>query len=217
MNTNLKNFLTGFFIYNEKSRNRIRPYKWERIKEDLELINSLNPNLVLDLGCGDNRYKPLVKNLIGIDIAYDPRADIISDITTLDFEDNSVDAIIAYGSINFGDEELIIKQLTEAKRVLKDKGIICIRAYSKPKLEFNAIPAPPVTINAPVELFVEIVELLIVTVSNCPIGSVIDIVPDIVPDKFLYVIVSGVVSGTFQLVCQMFCLELCRHYFRLCA
>ena len=67
---------------------------------------------------------------------------------------------------------------------------------SAPKLEFDAIPAPPVTINAPVVLFVEIVELLIVTVSNCPIGSVIDIVPDIVPDKFLYVIVSGVVSGS---------------------
>lgn len=128
----LKNYLTDFFVYNKntKNRQRQRPYKWERIKEDLELINSLNPNLVLDLGCGDNRYKSLVKNLIGIDIAYDPNADIIGDITTLDFEDNSVDAIIAYGSINFGDEELIIKQLTEAKRVLKDKGIICIRAYS---------------------------------------------------------------------------------------
>ena len=128
----LKNYLTDFFVYNKntKNRQRQRPYKWERIKEDLELINSLNPNLVLDLGCGDNRYKSLVKNLIGIDIAYDPNADIIGDITTLDFEDNSVDAIIAYGSINFGGEELIIKQLTEAKRVLKDKGIICIRAYS---------------------------------------------------------------------------------------
>ena len=137
----LKNYLTDFFVYNKntKNRQRQRPYKWERIKEDLELINSLNPNLVLDLGCGDNRYKPLVKNLIGIDIAYDPNADIIGDITALDFEDNSVDAIIAYGSINFGDEELIVKQLTETKRVLKDKGIICISAYSKPKLEFNAV------------------------------------------------------------------------------
>ena len=98
-----------------KNRQRQRPYKWERIKEDLELINSLNPNLVLDLGCGDNRYKSLVKNLIGIDIAYDPNADIVGDFTTLDFEDNSVDAIIAYGSINFGDEELIIKQLQKLK------------------------------------------------------------------------------------------------------
>lgn len=131
MNLELKKFLTTFFIYNEKSKNNERlfnrPYKWQGIKEDIKLINSLGPNLVLDLGCGDNRYKSLVDNLIGVDIAEKPEVDIVSDFTNLEFEDNSVDAIIAYGSINFGDEDLITQQLQEAKRVLKDKGIICFR------------------------------------------------------------------------------------------
>ena len=71
-----------------------------------------------------------VKNLIGIDICDRPGVDIVSDFTELDFEDNSIDAIIAYGSINFGDEDLIEKQLIEAKRVLRKDGIICFRGYS---------------------------------------------------------------------------------------
>jgi SAM-dependent methyltransferase len=110
-----------------------RFYKWQNIKEDIALINSLNPALVLDLGCGDTDYKQLIDNLIGIDIVPGPHVDIVGDFTNLEFEDNSVDAIIAYGSINFGDEDLITQQLQEAKRVLKDKGIICFRAWTGPK------------------------------------------------------------------------------------
>ena len=132
MDINLKDYLTTFFVWNKESKNRVRLYKWQRIKEDLELINSLNPIMVLDLGCGDNRYQSSVNNLIGIDIVYSPNVDIVGDFTNLDekFEDNSVDAIIAYGSINFGNEELIEKQLLETKRVLKKDGIICFRACS---------------------------------------------------------------------------------------
>ena len=134
MNLELKKFLKTFFAYNKDSphneRLLNRPFKWQGVKEDLDLINSLDPTLVLDLGCGDNRYKGLVNNLIGIDIADKPLVDIVSNFTNLEFENNSVDAIIAYGSINFGEEELIAEQLQEAKRVLKDKGIICFRGYS---------------------------------------------------------------------------------------
>ena len=134
MKKDLKEYLTSFFVYtpdslhNERLLNR--PYKWQGIKEDINLINSLDPTLVLDLGCGDNRYKNLVKNLTGIDIAPRPNVDIVGDFTKLNFENNTVDAIIAYGSINFGDTDLITQQLTEAKRVLKENGIICFRALS---------------------------------------------------------------------------------------
>mgnify|MGYP001169604712 FL=1 len=137
MNKELKDYLTDFFSYNQdklewkrKKDSHNRLFKWGNIKEDLNLINSLNPSVVLDLGCGDNRYKPVVKNLIGIDICDRPGVDVVSDFTELDFEDNSIDAIIAYGSINFGDEDLIEKQLIETKRVLRKDGIICFRGYS---------------------------------------------------------------------------------------
>jgi ubiquinone/menaquinone biosynthesis C-methylase UbiE len=94
--------------------------------ETIELINSLNPSLVLDLGCGDNQYKEHIKNLIGIDIA-NKNADIIADIANLPYEDNSVDACLCYGSINFGDDEVIEKQIRELKRVLKVNAISVFR------------------------------------------------------------------------------------------
>jgi ubiquinone/menaquinone biosynthesis C-methylase UbiE len=94
--------------------------------ETIQLINSMNPQLVLDLGCGDNQYKEHIKNLVGIDIV-NTKADILSDISSLSYEDNSVDACLCYGSINFGDDKLIEIQLKEMNRVLKSGGISVFR------------------------------------------------------------------------------------------
>ena len=101
--------------------------KYERCgNETIALINSLNPQLVLDLGCGNNRYKPHIKNLVGIDIVHKD-ADIISDISKLDYTNDSVDACLCYGSINFGTHQVIEKQLTEMFRVLKTGGLAVFR------------------------------------------------------------------------------------------
>jgi len=94
--------------------------------ETIKLINDLNPSLVLDLGCGNNRYKNHIKNLIGIDLV-DKGADIVGDISYLNFPNESVDACLCYGSINFGDENLINQQLQELFRVLKTGGIAVFR------------------------------------------------------------------------------------------
>jgi SAM-dependent methyltransferase len=94
--------------------------------ETIKLINDLNPNLVLDLGCGDNQYKHHIKNLVGIDLV-SSRADIIGDISYLNFPNESVDACLCYGSINFGNEELINKQLCEMFRILKPGGLAVFR------------------------------------------------------------------------------------------
>jgi ubiquinone/menaquinone biosynthesis C-methylase UbiE len=97
----------------------IKINKFEKCgQETIDFINNLNPNLVLDLGCGDNQYKPYIKNLIGIDIVNE-LADIVTDISTIPFDDNSADAVICFGSINFGDEDVIRTQLLEMKRVMK--------------------------------------------------------------------------------------------------
>ena len=102
-------------------------YRWPDCAEPLiERVNSLKPSKVLDLGCGANLYKTRIDNLIGIDIAT-PEADIIIEIENLTFADNSVDVCLALGSINFGKEDLIRKQLAQVKRVTKPGGHIFFR------------------------------------------------------------------------------------------
>lgn len=98
-------------------------------KTMVEEINNLDPALVIDLGCGLNQYKGVINNLVGVDVV-GCREDITADITDLKeyFADHSVDVILALGSINFGDADLIRQQLQEVKRMLKVGGIAYFRA-----------------------------------------------------------------------------------------
>lgn len=64
---------------------------------------------VLDVGCGINPFKQIIKNLIGIDPAFD-QADYKTTIE--DFQiDKKFDVAFCLGSINFGDEVNIKKQI----------------------------------------------------------------------------------------------------------
>lgn len=98
-------------------------------KTMVDEINNLDPTLVVDLGCGLNQYKGLINNLVGVDVV-GCREDITKDITDLKehFADHTVDVILALGSINFGENDLIRQQLTEVKRLLKPGGIAYFRA-----------------------------------------------------------------------------------------
>jgi len=98
-------------------------------KTMIDEINNLDPTLVVDLGCGLNQYKGLINNLVGVDVV-GCREDITKDITDLKehFADHTVDVILALGSINFGENDLIRQQLTEVKRLLKPGGIAYFRA-----------------------------------------------------------------------------------------
>jgi SAM-dependent methyltransferase len=92
-------------------------------------INSSSPSLVIDLGCGVNQYKTLINNLVGVDII-GCREDIVADISDLSmhFKDGAADVVLALGSINFGNDEVIEKQLKEVKRLLKPGGVAYFRA-----------------------------------------------------------------------------------------
>jgi ubiquinone/menaquinone biosynthesis C-methylase UbiE len=105
--------------------------KYEKCGMDMvNFINGLSPTTVLDLGCGDNQYKSLINNLVGIDLV-NTSADIQADITNIPYEDNTVDVAICFGSINFGTHELIEQQLLEMKRVLKPGGYAIFRGNMK--------------------------------------------------------------------------------------
>jgi hypothetical protein len=69
----------------------------------------LDEEFVLDVGCGENPFKNKIKNLIGIDPAFD-QADY--KVTIEDFEtDQKFDVAFCLGSINFGSKNQIISQI----------------------------------------------------------------------------------------------------------
>jgi hypothetical protein len=77
---------------------------------------------VLDVGCGENPFKGKIKNLVGIDPAFEE-----SDfkVSLEEFKtDQKFDVAFCLGSINFGDEEQIIYQISILTKLLNAKSRI---------------------------------------------------------------------------------------------
>lgn len=96
---------------------------WSLVEE----IAALSPRFVLDVGCGFHRFKGRVPNIIGIDLV-NTAADLVCDVLEAPFAERSFDAILALGSINFGDEEGILRQLRQVGSWLTDTGVLFMRA-----------------------------------------------------------------------------------------
>lgn len=77
---------------------------------------------VLDVGCGPNRYKGKIKNLIGIDPA-NRLADVHCSIEDF-IPDRLYDVAFCLSSINFGTDEIIDNQIKKVVSCLKDKARI---------------------------------------------------------------------------------------------
>jgi cyclopropane fatty-acyl-phospholipid synthase-like methyltransferase len=87
------------------------------------LVDKIKPNeRVLDVGCGDNPFKGLIPNLVGIDPAF-PEADV--NCTIEEFEsDQLFDVAFCLGSINFGAKETIERQIAKVLLLVKKGGRI---------------------------------------------------------------------------------------------
>jgi hypothetical protein len=87
-------------------------------KSGLELLTKItDSDSVIDVGCGRNPFKGLIKNLIGIDPAFD-QADVkstVDEFTT----DQTFDIALCLGSINFGDVNDIERQIAKIISLLK--------------------------------------------------------------------------------------------------
>ena len=90
-------------------------------------INKLNPRKVLDVGCGYNQFKPRIQNLVGID-KFNNSADYMVDILDFNVEPESFDAVIVFGSINFGDWDDMSKRYKKVFELLVPGGRIYVRA-----------------------------------------------------------------------------------------
>ena len=92
----------------------------------IDEVNALNPEHVLDVGCGYNEFKGKIRNLTGID-PYNSRADDM--VHTLDYKTHiKYDVIICLGSINFGSTDKIIKELQHVVSLSKEGGLLIFRA-----------------------------------------------------------------------------------------
>jgi len=86
----------------------------------VDYVNQKNPNSVLDVGCGFNKFKEKIHNLIGID-PYNNAADM--KISLEDYPTISHDIILCLGSINFGNERNIDLQIKKLDKMWKNEII----------------------------------------------------------------------------------------------
>ena len=96
---------------------------WELADE----INKLNPQKVLDVGCGYHPFKGRITNLIGID-PYNNCADYEVDILDYKVRPESHDVIMALGSINFNSRDDIQARFAHCVDLLKTGGKFYLRA-----------------------------------------------------------------------------------------
>lgn len=95
---------------------------WELADE----INRLNPESVLDVGCGYHPFKGRIQNLVGID-PYNNCADYEVDILEYKVK-HQYDVIIALGSINFNSKDEIQARFNHCVDLLKKGGKFFLRA-----------------------------------------------------------------------------------------
>lgn len=114
---------------------RYNPKKWNGdafqenagLEELYERINSLNPNLVIDAGCGRNAHKKHIKNLVGFDASPFPEIDYHCPILEAPFEKECADAVLCLGSVQFISRDYIIENMDRVISWVKPGGLIEMR------------------------------------------------------------------------------------------
>lgn len=116
MNADLKKYFSTTWLKRDRS---LTQYEYS----GYQLIKKVNQDeKVLDVGCGTNPFKSFIKNLHGIDITNVGADQVIAieDFVT----DQKYDVAFCLGSINFGSEELILKQIQAVTEALTPNGRI---------------------------------------------------------------------------------------------
>jgi SAM-dependent methyltransferase len=90
-------------------------------------INKRNPRAVLDVGCGYNQFKPRIPNLIGID-KFNNSADYMVDILDYHVKPETYDAVIVFGSINFGEYADVSARFKKVFELTAPGGRVYVRA-----------------------------------------------------------------------------------------
>lgn len=117
---------------NQQELNKYFSTKWQSNLNQYNysgwaLVDKIQPDeLVLDVGCGFNEFKQYIPNLLGIDPAND-LADIKLPIEFFAADNSNnykFDVAFCLGSINFGNENNILTQITSVVTCLKPQARI---------------------------------------------------------------------------------------------
>ena len=98
----------------------------------IETINASKPNLVIDAGCGHNRFRDHIPSLIGFDRVAFPNAHLHTSILDAKFEPESADHILALGSIQFESRDYVKANLQKVIEWLKPGGLLWMRVRTGP-------------------------------------------------------------------------------------
>jgi hypothetical protein len=82
----------------------------------------LDSESVIDVGCGTNPFKGMIKNLVGVDPT-NHGADVVSTIENYE-TDQKFDVALCLGSINFGSVDIITNQIEKVNSLLHQKAKI---------------------------------------------------------------------------------------------
>lgn len=85
------------------------------------------PGAVLDVGCGYNQFKQRIPNLTGID-KFNDQADYMVDLLEYNVGSSVYDAVIVFGSINFGEYEDISLRFKKVFDLTAYGGKVFVRA-----------------------------------------------------------------------------------------
>jgi hypothetical protein len=112
-----KRLIKHIDLFNIRSCYMIDGCKW---------INSFNCERVLDVGCGDNIFKGLIHNIIGLD-QFNEKADIVFDIESISFPDSHFDGIIIHGGIQYGTWDQVLSNFDNVMKWTKPNSPVWFR------------------------------------------------------------------------------------------
>jgi SAM-dependent methyltransferase len=93
----------------------------------IQEVNDLDPEIVIDAGCGYNRFKGHIQNLIGFDLFEFPNVDIPLGFDDVEFRKECADVVLALGSIQFSDKKRVERHLAKVVSWVKPGGYIIMK------------------------------------------------------------------------------------------
>jgi hypothetical protein len=126
---------------NDKLEKKFDPEEWTGYKvfnqytktgrNLIDDVNILDPDLVIDVGCGHNRFKGKIKKLIGFDQEPFPFADLHMSIDEINFRPESADVVMCLGSVQFGTRDEVRTRMAKIASWVKPGGYIIMRTMNQ--------------------------------------------------------------------------------------